>query len=83
MANPNKKSWLPKNQSKKKYLHNYIAKVEQFPASSSDNDTNDRSVVNFDTKVYRSLTLSNGQSIMMVRSDVMDRALGRGEFSKK
>jgi hypothetical protein len=95
MAKPPAKSWLPKrsapqgqtNESRSATTGRYVTEPGM-GKSPRTTIMDGKSAKSSPAVVYRSsvsgrIELPNGHSITTVRKDVMDRALGRGEFKKK
>jgi hypothetical protein len=82
MAKSPTKSWLPKrNTSTGRFATVNEARNAPRTIVTEVNPTS--STGQFRSSVSGRIDLPNGQFITTVRKDVMDRALGRGEFKKK
>lgn len=86
MAKSPIKSWLPqRNASSGRFLTKKVANNAPRPAVTEtvSNPGTVSGSVHLRSSVSGRISLPNGHSITTVRKDVMDRALGRGEFKKK
>jgi hypothetical protein len=86
MAKTPTKSWLPKRNapSGRFVMAKEASNSPRTTVTESSRNAGTGSVsVNLRSSVSGRISLPNGQSITTVRKDVMDRALGRGEFKKK
>ena len=88
MAKTPTKSWLPKrNGSSGRFLTSKEAASSPRTTVTENIRTAGNSSAsvsaNFRSNVSGRISLPNGRSITTVRKDVMDSALGRGEFKKK
>ena len=76
------KSWLPRRSTSKGRFASAKEIVDASRAGATEDGHNSGSG-EFRSSVSGRIDLPNGQFITTVRKDVMDRALGRGEFKKK
>lgn len=86
MAKSPIKSWLPqRNASSGRFLTKKVASnaPRTVVTETVSNPSTVSGSVHLRSSVSGRISLPNGQSITTVRKDVMDRALGRGEFKKK
>lgn len=83
MSNANKRTWLPKHQPRKAFFGNSEANKSASTALEPDDSVFKTEDIRLKTNVQGKIVLPNGHSIIVVRSDVMNRALNRGEFTKK
>jgi hypothetical protein len=82
MAKTTSKSWLPKRSgSTGRFLT--AKEASDSPRTTVVEKGSSNSGVHYRSSVSGRIDLPNGQFITTVRKDVMDRALGRGEFKKK
>lgn len=82
-----KSSWLPKRStSTGRFVvvkDDSSKEIRKLAASTLTERSNRNGVAHTRSSVSGRIDLPNGQYITTVRKDVMDRALGRGEFKKK
>ena len=85
MAKTPSKSWLPKRGgSTGRFLTDKEGSDRPRTTVVEKSSNDDRSVAtHYRSSVSGRFVLPNGEYITTVRKDVMDRALGRGEFKKK
>jgi hypothetical protein len=82
MAKTTSKSWLPKRSgSTGRFLT--AKEASDTPRNTVVEKSGNSSGANYRSSVSGRFVLPNGEYITTVRKDVMDRALGRGEFKKK
>jgi hypothetical protein len=82
MAKSPTKSWLPKRGSSTGHFVN-VKRASNEPRTVVTETSRTVNSGQFRSSVSGRIDLPNGQFITTVRKDVMDRALGRGEFKKK
>jgi hypothetical protein len=84
MAKMYTKSWLPKRSTASSGgRFTTVKETSQAPRIFTTQASRDVATGQFRGSVSGRIDLPNGQFITTVRKDVMDRALGRGEFEKK
>lgn len=85
MAKTPSKSWLPKRSGSTGRFVTAIEGSSSPRTTMSERSSNDGPIVatHYRNSVSGRFILPNGEYITTVRKDVMDRALGRGEFKKK
>lgn len=86
MAKTPPKSWLPKRSGSTGRFLKASAGTDSPPRTTvvEQSGNSDRGEgIHYRSSVSGRFVLPNGEYITTVRKDVMDRALGRGEFKKK